>query len=84
MTKKHASPTIRALHDRLANIEGMTSEKLQALWLHIFNDERKEAAAIISELVTDSRFKESIFLLVAADAIEMADEKLFDIKPKGK
>lgn len=84
MTKKHASPTMRAIAEELISAEDITQERLQKLWIQLFSDNREQAAATISELMTGSRLKSAVFYLIAADGIEMAERKLFDIKPKSR
>lgn len=81
MTKKHASPTMRAIAEELVYAEDITQERLQELWINLFSDNKERAAAIISELMTGSRKKSAVFYLIAADGIEMAEQKLFGTKP---
>lgn len=81
MTKKHASPTLRAIAAALSDAEGVTQDQIQRLWIAIVSGDKATQMEIADLMMTGSRLKEAVLQYIKADAIELAEEKLFDIKP---
>lgn len=74
MTRKHASPTLRAIAEGLAKSDEFTQEQLQELFIHIHSNNTTEAARIIVELMTESRKRGSTNQYIASDDIQHAEE----------